>query len=235
MPGLDRSGPEANQHVSNRFGTYWMRRFQKKLIAITNGVLADNVANDASDMVHDVAAESIAGQTVATKWSRANFTSTIFTMGDASENLSAMVTHSAVYKQMVDADDVDLIPDSEGNLTIPTFMGIRVLVDDGMTVVAGTTDGAKYTTVVFGGGAIGYGDGNPKVPVEIDREGRQGNGGGVDYIGERKIWMIHPFGFQTLTTPAAEGGFTNAELSTAAVWDRVIDRKSVPIAFLITN
>lgn len=229
------AGADANQHVRNRFGTYWMRRFQKKLIAITNGILADNVANDSSDMVVNVASESIAGQTPATKWSRANFTSAVFTMGDNAEEIQALGVHSAIYKQMVDADDIDFIPDSQGSLTIPTFMGKRVIVDDGMTVTAGTTDGFKYTTVLFGNGAIGYGETMADTPVELDREGRQGNGGGVDYLGERKVWMIHPFGFQTTGTPTAEGGFSNAELALATTWDRVVDRKSVPLAYLVTN
>lgn len=229
------AGADANQQVRNRFGTYWMRRFQKRVIAITNGILADNVAHDSSDMVHDVAVESIAAQTTATKWSRSNFTSAIFTMGDAADMLSAMVVHSSIYKQMVDADDIDFIPDSQGSLTIPTFMGIRVIKDDGMTVVAGTTDGFKYVTVIFGAGAIGYGEATPDAPFEIDRESRQGNGGGVDYLGERKLYMVHAFGFQTVGTPAAEGGFSHAELALATTHDRVIDRKSIPIAYLISN
>jgi len=229
------AGDDANTHVRNRFGTYWMRRFQKKLIAVTNGVLADNIANDSGDMVVDVAIEDGDNALAANKWSRSNFTSAIFTMGDAADSIMAIGVHSAILKQMVDADDIDYIKDSEGALTIPTFMGKRVIVDDGMPVVAGTTDGEKYTTVLYGNGAFGYGENTPPNAVELDREGREGNGGGVDYLGERKEWIIHPFGFQTLTTPAAEGGFTNAELATAAVWDRVVDRKSAPLAFLITN
>lgn len=229
------AGSSANQQVRNRFGTYWLRQWQTKLIAATNGVLADNVANDSGDMVNDVAVEIIASQTALTRFSRANFTTAVFTMGDAAQALTAIAVHSFIYKQMVDLDDIDFIPDSNGKLTIPTYMGLRVIVDDGLTVTAGTTSGFKYTSVIFGAGAFGYGNGTPEKPVSLTTEELQGNGGGVDYLGERKTWLIHPFGFQSLTTPAAEGGFTNAELATAAVWDRVVDRKSVPMAFLITN
>lgn len=229
------AGDSANQHVRNRFGAYWQRRFQKKVIAVCNGILADNVANDSGDMVVDVASESIAGQSATTRWSRQNFTKALFTMGDASQDITALGVHSAILQQMVDGDDIDFIPDSQGNATIPTFMGKRVIVDDGMTVTAGSTDGFKYTTVLFGAGAIGYGEGNPEVPVEIDRQGMQGNGGGVEYLGERKTWLIHPFGYQTVGTPTAEGGFSNTELASAGTWTRVVDRKSVPMAFLITN
>ena len=229
------AGSNANQHVKNRFGTYWMRQFQRKLIAVTNGILADNVANDGSDMVIDVAAESIATQTTDTKFTRANFTNAFFTMGDNAEKITAIGVHSAIYKQMVDNNDIDFIEDSEGSLVIPTYMGKTVIVDDGMTVTAGTTDGFKYTTVLFGTGAIGYGEGTPMLPSEVKRDELAGNGAGVEYIGERKTWLLHPFGYQSVTTPAAEGGFTNTELATAAVWSRVVDRKSVPLAFLVTN
>ena len=229
------AGDDANQQVKNRFGTYWTRQLQRKVIACSNGILADNVANNSSDMVVNVAVEAIVSQTVNSKWSRANFTTAVFTMGDASDSITAIGVHSAVLKQMVDADDIDYIPDSNGSLTIPTFMGKRVLVDDGMTVTAGSTDGFKYTTVLFGTGAFGFGNGSPMVPMETKRDELAGNGAGIEYIGERKTWSIHPFGYQIVGTPSAEGGYTNAEMATAGVWTRVVDRKSVPLAFLVTN
>ena len=155
-------------------------------------------------------------------------------MGDAAENIQAIAVHSAVEKQMNENDDIDTIPDSEGNM-VKTFMGKRIIVDDGMTVTAGATSGFKYTTILFGAGAFGYGEGTPAKPVAFDTEEMEGNGGGVDYMGERKIWVIHPFGYQSVGTPAAEGGFSNAELALAGTWTRVVDRKSTPLAFLVTN
>src|SRR5690606_12957762 len=117
------SGSNPMQRIRNRFGTYWQRQFQKRVIASAVGILAANAADDDGDMVHDGAAGL---------WSRQAFTSAVFTMGDAFSNLSAIAVHSLVYKQMVDAEDIDFVPDSQGNLTIPTFMGMRIIVDDGM-------------------------------------------------------------------------------------------------------
>jgi hypothetical protein len=113
-------------------------------------------------------------------------------------------------------------------------MGLRIIVDDNFTVTAGTTDGFKYTTVLFGNGAFGYGEGTPEVPMEVKREALQGNGGGVEYIGERKTWTLHPFGFQATGTPAADS-FSLTELAAAASWSRIVDRKSVPLAYIVTN
>lgn len=227
-------GGDALTQVRNRVDTYFMRQWQKRLLAMTNGLLADNVANHSSDMVHDVAVEAIASQTVATKWSRSNFTSAVFTLGDSFGAISAVAVHSAIYKQMVDADDIDFVPDSNGSLIIPTFMGKTVIVDDSMTTVAGATDGVKYTTVLFGSGAFGYGEGSSKVPVEVERNAKQGNGGGTEELWVRKTWLLHPFGYKNVGTPAGES-HTLAELGQAATWERVIPRKNVPVAFLITN
>lgn len=228
------TGGSAMEAIRAKTSMYFQRQFQRRLIAASNGVLADNIANDSGDMVVDVAAEVIGSQTSDTLFNRDAFTEAVFTMGDASSSLSAVCVHSAVMKQMVKNDDILYIRDSIGNLTIPTYMGLRVVVDDGLTVTAGTTSGFKYTTLIFGEGAFGYGVGSSEVPVEIEREAAQGNGGGIETLWERNTWLLHPLGFQQTGTPAAVS-FTQAELALAAQWDRVLDRKLVPMAYLITN
>lgn len=227
-------GPRAMEHIRSRTDTYFTRQWQRRLIAACQGLYADNVAANSGDMVHAVAAESIAGQTSATRFSRDAFTEAVFTMGDAAADLRAIAVHSAILKQMVKNDDIVYIPDSMGQLTIPTYMGLRVIVDDGLPVTAGTTDGFKYTSVLFGEGAFGYGVGSPMVPVEVEREAAQGNGGGIETLWVRNTWLLHPFGFQQTGTPAGES-FTTAELRAATSWARVVERKSIPIAFLSTN
>jgi len=227
-------GAKAMDHIRARTDTYFMRQWQRRLIAASNGVLADNVANDSGDMVNDVASESIAGQSAATRFNRDAFTEAVYSLGDMATQLSAMAVHSQVMQQMVKNDDIVYIPDSQGQLTIPTYMGLRVIVDDGMTVTAGSTDGFKYTSVLFGAGAFGYGVGSPDTPVEVEREAAQGDGGGIETLWLRNTWILHPFGFQQTGTPSGHS-FTLAELGTAGVWDRVIERKNIPLAYLITN
>lgn len=231
-------GARAMNRIRERVDTYWMRQWQRRLIAVSNGILADNVANDSGDMVHNIAANTATSSSVFT---RSNFTSAAFTMGDAYDNLSAIAVHSVVYKRMVDNDDVDFIPDSEGNMTIPTFLGKRVIVDDGLPVDLNGSNDSKYTSVIFGEGAFGYGNGAPTTPVEVEREASQGNGGGIETLWTRKTWILHPFGFKQATSGSgstavpASDSFSVAELELAATWDRVVERKNVPIAFLITN
>jgi hypothetical protein len=228
------AGSDPMQQVRNRFGTYWMRQWQRRLIASANGILADNVASNSSDMLVKVAAEATGSVTSSTLFNRDAFTEAAYTMGDMATDLQAIAVHSRIMAQMVKNNDIVYIPDSEGRLVIPTYMGLRVIVDDGMTVRAGTTSGFVYTSVLFGAGAFGYGEGAAKMPVELDREPAKGNGGGIETLWERKTWLLHPFGFQATGSPAGNS-FTLAELALAASWARVVERKNVPMAFLQTN
>jgi hypothetical protein len=227
-------GDDALQHVRNRFGTYWMRQWQRRLISTVRGIYADNAANDSGDMTHDIASESIAGQSASTRWSQTAFIEAAYTMGDMVDGVTAIAVHSVVAKQIAEQNGAEDVRDSEGNLLYRTYLGRRIIVDDQLPAVAGSTDGVKYLSVLFGPGAIGYGESIPTVPVEVDRDPRAGDGGGQEEIWERKTWILHPAGFQNTGTPAG-ASFTLAELQAATTWDRVVERKLCPMAFLWTN
>lgn len=229
-------GDDALQHVRNRFGTYWMRAWQRRLIAAARGVYADNVANDSGDMSHNIASQTDAGVGTGTLWSQQAFINAAFTMGDMVDGVTAIAVHSTVAKQITEQNGAEDVRDSEGNLLYRTYLGRRIIVDDTLPAVAGTTDATavNYMSVLFGPGAFGWGEGLPTVPVETDRSARKGNGGGQEELWERKTWILHPAGFQQTGTPAGES-FTLAELQAATSWDRVVERKNVPMAFLWTN
>jgi len=235
------AGSDPMQRVRQRFSRYWERNLQRRIIASLEGVIADNVANDSGDMVNDISGATNNDVSASTKFSRSAFTTAAFTSGDHFDNYTAVAVHSTVYKTMVDNDDIDFIPDSEGRLTIPTFMGRRVIVDDGLpfTAAGGTASSdtaPEYTSFLFAEGLIGYGERDAKVPVELDREPAQGNGAGVETLWERKNWVIHPFGTAFQSATLTNGNATLAQLRLAANWDRVIsDRKSIPFAALVTN
>lgn len=234
------AGSDPMQRIRNRFGSYWMKQWQRRLIKSLTGIYADNVANDSGDMVKNVSGATNADVTSATVFSRSAFTGAAFTSGDMFDDYSAIAVHSVVYKRMVDNEDIDFIPDSQGQLTIATFMGRRVIVDDGMPFTAAGGSGAgdtaaKYTSILFGAGAVGFGEGSARVPIEIEREASQGNGGGIETIWERKQWIIHPFGFSFTSNTVTGNSPTWANLVLAANWNRVVERKNVPMAFLVTN
>lgn len=225
------AGVNPMEQIRNRFGVYWQRQFQRRLLATAAGIKAHNVATDASDM--GVAINTVTGTGTFT---RNGFVNALYTMGDQVQDLTVIAVHSLVMKQMVVNDDIDFIPDSEGKATIPMFMGKRVVVDDSLPAVAttGALGTMVFTSYLFGGACFGYGDGTPLVPMEVDRKPEQGNGGGIESIWERKTWLLHPIGHSWTGTPAGQSA-TNTELATAANWTRVVPRKNIPFAWVTST
>ena len=237
------SGGNAMRRIRARVDTYWARRWQRRIIAAATGLFLANVAQDGGDMVHDISVQTTTTSD-ANLFGRSAMVAAAFTMGDGFEGIRTMVVHSVVAQRMIDNDDIVYIPDSQGNLTIPTFLGRRVVIDDGMPVIAGTTSGFRYVSMLFGEAMFGYGLGTPEVPTEVERSAAGGNGGGVESLWSRKTMLIHPLGHSftsnTVTGPAspkspANISPTDANLRLAANWDRKHDRKSIPLAYLVTN
>ncbi|BBO65988.1 capsid protein [Salmonella phage vB_StyS-sam] len=231
------------QSVASRLDNFWQRQAQRRLIATALGLYNDNVsATDAyheqNDMVVDVSATS--------GFDAGAFIDATQTMGDAlmgngGEVLGAIAMHSFVYAQARKAQLIDFIRDAENNTMFATYQGYRVIVDDSMTVVGQDTS-RKFISIIFGQGAIGYGEGNPANPLEYEREASRGNGGGVETLWTRKTWLLHPFGY-SFTSAVITGNGTETiarsaswqDLANATNWNRVVDRKHVPIAFLVTG
>lgn len=229
------AGSDPMTHIRSRVDNYWTRIWQKRLLAMVVGVRNDNVTDGGSDMVIDIASEDGDNAAAGNLISRSAVTNAIFTSGDAFESGGLIAMHSAVYKRLVELDEIDFEKPSEGTVLIPSYMGRRVVVDDGMPVEAGGTSGLKFTTVLFGAGAIGYGIGTPRRPVAIDTDETIGQGGGKETLWTRNTWLLHPFGYKFNSSSVAGETPTHAELGLAANWERVIDRKLIPLAFLVTN
>ncbi|ELY3481100.1 TPA: hypothetical protein ACGJOC_004774 [Salmonella enterica subsp. enterica serovar Dublin] len=231
------------QSVASRLDNFWQRQAQRRLIATALGLYNDNVsATDAyheqNDMVVDVSA--------TLGFDAGAFIDATQTMGDAlmgngGEVLGAIAMHSFVYAQARKAQLIDFIRDADNNTMFATYQGYRVIVDDSMTVV-GQGAQRKFISIIFGQGAIGYGEGNPVMPLEYEREASRANGGGVETLWTRKTWLLHPFGY-SFTSAVITGNGTETiarsaswqDLANATNWNRVVDRKHVPIAFLVTG
>lgn len=214
--------------VQTQLAKYWMTQRQMIMMKSIVGIIADNVANDAGDMVEDITA---AGDG---KFSGTGFVNACLTLGDRMGSINAIGIHSMVMGTLLENEQIDYIPDSEGKQTIPTYKGRRVIMDDGLPVDpnAGTP---IYTSALFGGGCIAVGNGAPKVPVEVERNASAGNGGGEEVIHSRVELACHPVGFEcTLGLNATTGKSPSwAQLIDAANWNRVYtNRKRIPMAFI---
>jgi hypothetical protein len=211
---------EPMQHIRNRFGAYWTRRWQRYLLGAARGVIASNIANDAGDMVVDAGATISAGA----------FQDAAFTSGDAADVFSAIGVHSVVMNQMVKQDLIEYLRDSDGRIILATYLGKPVFMDDSLVYGAG-----RYLSVFFGQGAFGYGEGTPAVPVELERKPGGGNGGGAEVLWERKTFILQPAGFSWKGSNNQNLSPTAAQYAAAANWERVFDRKQVPFAAVISG
>jgi len=228
----DLAGEDPLNAIASRVAAYWDRRLQTAMVATVNGVIADNVANFSGDYVNDISGASFVDG--VTNFSAEAFIDAAVTMGDSMENLTAMIVHSVVYARMQKNNLIDFIPDSNGVVNIPTFLGRQVIVDDGVP-----STGNVYDTWLFGSGAIQLGVSSPKTPTAVERKEGAGNGSGQEVLYNRLEWAIHPVG-HAYTGTSPNGGPSNAattnNLADAGSWNRVYgERKQVPFARLVTR
>lgn len=226
-------GPDPLMSIANRVVDYWLRQDQRSLISSLTGVFADNVANDSGDMVNDIY-EDIATPLAANRISATAVLDTQQTMGDAGQVLSAISMHSLLLTELKKQNLITFIPNSEGVVNFPTFLGLAVVEDDQHPVVTGTNSDS-YASYLYARGAVAQGEGSPKVPVEVEREALQGDGAGIETLSSRREFLLHPRGFSFLNASIAGSSPTNTELEAATEWNRVYDRKLIPMAELLSN
>lgn len=230
------SGDDPMGAIGDLVAEYWARRYEQLLMSSLGGVIADNVANDSSDMVADVAGATNADVTAATKFSGDVFVDGQATFGDAIGGLSGIAFHPTVYHNLKKIDNISFEKESMGDLEIETYRGLRVIVDRNLpyTPAAGALAGdaaASYTSYLFGQGAFALGQGAAPVPSETDRDSLGGN----DVLVTRSHFLLHPRGVKFTDSSVAGSSPTNAESALAANWDRVYERENVRIAAIVTN
>ena len=226
------SGDDPMRAIGNLVADYQARQSQSVLISTLAGVFADNVANDSSDMVIDIANADANNSTAAQQFTMSTLTDAAHTMGDNSIKLTAIAIHSDVEASLKKQNLITFSSISDQDLRqVPFFGGYRVIVDDNCPKVAGATSGFEYTSYLFGEGALGLGNGSAPVPVETDRDSLAGD----DILIVRRHYVLHPRGVAFQSGSVAGSSPTNAEAALAANWSRVYDRNNVRIASLVSN
>ena len=229
------AGDDPVKAIGNRVGDYWTRQFQAILVNTLRGVFADNIANDSSDMVNDIGTDANSTPGAAELVSADAILDTRQTMGDALEALDTIIMHSVIYTRLGKQNLIDFIPNSEGKAIFPSYLGYRVVIDDGCPAIAGTYR-TKYHTYLVGKGAVGWAEHKLPNAVSTDNDESAAGGMGVEELWTRRSFAMHPYGIK-FTDSSVAGEFpTNTELRTAANWNRVYaERKQIKMALLITN
>lgn len=201
------SGDDPMATIGQMVAGYWARRMQATLLSILEGVFA---STSMAPNVYDTDDRISADNTILA----------IQCLGDAKSKLTGFVMHSAVEADLARQDLIEFVKDSTASVEVPTYLGKRVIVDDGCPVADGV-----YTTYIFGQGAIGYGEGGAPVPTETTRDALSGD----DILVSRRHFILHPRGVRWTDAEVAGSSPTNAELANPANWLRVYEPKNVRI------
>lgn len=222
-------GADPMQAIINQMADWRNQREQKIYLAILKAILDKDAGalkahvNDISAAAGDAAYIS-AGATLDTKQA----------LGDAYGSLGLVFLHSAVYTFLQKNGLITRTPvfdPSKSPVEMETYMGYRIIVDDGMPV----SEGGVYDTFILGQNAFIRQDGTPAgfVGTETDRDKFSAK----NYLINRWCQVIAPRGFGWVPDESTEllSGKkfpNNADLAKAANWRLTTHHKNVPIACL---
>lgn len=208
------AGDSAIDAIASMVAEYWVREEQKILVATLTGTFASTAM--AAEHVLDKSTEPISAK---------NTLDAKQLLGDAADQLAAFIMHSATFTELQKQNLIEYIPNARGEVVMPTYLGYRTITDD---TVPHT--GNVYDTYLLADGVIGRGDGTPVdfTAVETDRDSLAG----VDYLINRRAFVLHPLGIKWTGASVAGTAPSNAELETGANWERVYDRKHIGMILL---
>lgn len=214
------SGSDPAAALGSMVAEWWAQRDQALVFALLRGVFGTSemqeLVLDISDKAGDAA--TINGVTVLDAKQL---------LGDAAKSLTALGMHSKTYTNLQQQNLIRFVPASDGKTQIPTYLGYEVIVDDGMP-----TDGDKFTTYLFGKGAVGHAEGGIDRGVETARRELASE----DILIHRRNMVFHIRGIAW--KPSGSGSFSptitkptpgNDALEKAANWKRVYPTKNIRV------
>lgn len=213
------AGDDPMRAIADLVAAYWARRYQAALISTLDGVFG---AASMSALVHDISEQEGLEGVI----SPASTVDAIQKLGDAKGNLTAIVMHSATEAALAKQSLIVYLPAEDRQTDrIPTYLGKRVIVDDGCPVASG----GVYTTYLFGSGAVAYGSGSPVgfVPTETERAALAGE----DRLINRQTFILHVRGVAWTPQEDIPKGSSpdNAELADGGNWTRRYDAKALRV------
>jgi hypothetical protein len=201
-------------------------REQQVYLSILKGIFATDGA--LKEHVNDISE----GTGEAAYISRESTLDTKQLLGDHYKALGMVFMHSATYTYLQKKELIlrqPWINPAGETIEIETYLGYRVIVDDGMPVAD-----AVYDTYFMGKNCFIRQEGTPEgfVATETDRDKL----GAKNYLINRWCQIIHPRGLSWVN----EGEYlnpdnkypSNADLEVAANWKLVVDHKKVGLACL---
>ena len=228
------AGADPMAAIGAKIADYVANQRQKDLLACLAGVFGAIDGNVGAPFV-DLSIDGLSGDS-PTVLSPRHVAEARSLLGDQGDKLVSMAVHSKVYYDLVERRAIDFIYDDKGaadssaaqgstatsfgDVRVPTFMGLRVIVSDDVQV-AGSGATSEYATYFFTQGAIASGE-QMAMQTETDRDILAKS----DAMSIDLHYCYHPVGARwkvTTTNP------TRAQLETITNWEKVYETKNIGI------
>ena len=211
-------GIDFMDNVAQQVAEYWQDVDQDTLLAILKGIFS-MTSTKGAEFVKKHTFE-VDGPMEATTLNSA----TAQACGDRKKKFSMIFMHSVVSTNLENLNLLTALKytDKEGvtrDLTLYTWNGKLVIVDDGMPTEQAEDGSTVYTSYVLGEGTINYEDIGAKVPYEMARDPKTNGGQDTLYTRQRKVFS--PKGISYEKKVQASLSPTDAELANGANWDLV--------------
>ena len=230
------AGSDPMAAIGAKIADYVANQRQKDLLSCLQGVFGSLNSNTSSSAFFDLCIDSESGDTPTTLSPR-HVAEARAILGDQGDKLAAVAMHSKVYYDLVERRAVDFVLASDlsgggatasggtiapayGNPSVPTYMGLRVIVSDDVPTT-GSGSSTEYGTFFFTSGAVASGE-QLAMQVEQDRDILAKS----DAMSIDLHYTYHPVGAKWSVTTVNP---TRAQLETVSNWSKVYELKNIGI------
>jgi hypothetical protein len=234
------AGSDPMAAIGAKVAEYVSNQRQKDLLSCLSGVFGSLNANTSSSAFFDLCIDSASGDT-PTALSPRHVAQARAILGDQGDKLTAVAMHSKVYYDLVERRAIDYVTAGEartatdnqtpdvfagsiqnafGNVSVPTFMGLRVIVSDDVNVT-GSGASTEYATYFFTNGAVASGE-QLAMQTETDRDILAKS----DAMSIDLHYCYHPVGARWTSATINP---SRSELATVGNWSKVYELKNIGI------
>jgi hypothetical protein len=230
------AGSDPMAAIGAKVADYVANQRQKDLLSCLKGVFGTLGSTSSSAAFFGLTIDGESGDT-PTVLSPRHVAEARSLLGDQGDKLAAVCMHSKVYYDLVERRAIDYVSTADargtsttqsggsmvaafGNPTVPTYMGLRVIVSDDVQT-EGSGASSEYATYFFTEGAVASGE-QMAMQTETDRDILAKS----DAMSIDLHYCYHPVGSKwgvTTTNP------TRAQLETVGNWSKVYELKNLGI------
>jgi len=232
------AGSDPMAAIGAKIADYIANQRQKDLLSCLAGVFGTLGTNSSSAAFFPLSIDGESGDT-PTALSPRHVAEARSLLGDQGEKLAAMCVHSKVFYDLVERKAIDYVTETDarltssvtdfvggsiagayGNPTVPTYMGLRVIVSDDVQT-EGSGSSTEYATYFFTQGAVASGE-QMAMQTEVDRDILAKS----DAMSIDLHYCYHPVGAKWAVTTSNP---TRAQLATVGNWSKVYETKNIGI------